>query len=60
MEAAPLAARILAEELGRDAAFAEAQVADFVELAVGYLPPPDLLAGSGAAPDGSPPPPPPT
>ncbi len=60
MEAAPLAARILAEELGRDARFAEAQVADFLELAAGYLPPPDLLAGSGAAPDGSPPPPPPS
>ena len=44
IEAAPQAAAILAEELGRDAQFAEAQCAAFLEVAQGYLPPADLRA----------------
>ena len=39
IEAAPKAAAVLAEELGRDAAFAQAQLDDFLEVAGGYLPP---------------------
>ena len=39
IEAAPRAAAILAEELGRDATFAKAQLDAFVELAGAYLPP---------------------
>ena len=41
IEAAPRAAAILAEELGRDAKFAQAQLDAFLELAGGYLPPAD-------------------
>ena len=37
IEAAPAVAAILAEELGRDASWAENQAADFVRLARGYL-----------------------
>jgi glycerol-3-phosphate dehydrogenase len=39
IEAAPRAAAILAEELGRDAAFAQAQLDAFLDVAGGYLPP---------------------
>lgn len=38
IEAAPTAARILARELGRDAAWVEAQVAAYTALARGYVP----------------------
>jgi glycerol-3-phosphate dehydrogenase len=41
IEAAPRAAAILAEELGRDAKFAQAQLDAFLEVAGGYLPPAD-------------------
>jgi glycerol-3-phosphate dehydrogenase len=39
IEAAPAAARILAGELGRDDAWAAAEVAAFTALAESYLPP---------------------
>jgi len=42
IEAAPRAAAILADELGRDATFAQAQLDAFLEVAGGYLPPADL------------------
>ncbi len=38
IEAAPLVAEIMARELGRDAAWQEAQVAEYRELARGYIP----------------------
>jgi glycerol-3-phosphate dehydrogenase len=41
IEAAPRAAAILAEELGRDTTFAQAQLDAFLEVAGGYLPPAD-------------------
>jgi glycerol-3-phosphate dehydrogenase len=37
LEAAPGVARVLAEELGRDGAWAEAQSASFASLAEGYI-----------------------
>ena len=37
IEAAPAVARLLARELGRDAAWEARQVADYRELAAGYL-----------------------
>jgi glycerol-3-phosphate dehydrogenase len=40
IEAAPKAAALLAGELGRDKAWAKAQVAEYTTLANGYLPPP--------------------
>jgi glycerol-3-phosphate dehydrogenase len=39
MEAAPAAAAVLAAELGRDAAWERAQVAEFTAIARAYLPP---------------------
>jgi glycerol-3-phosphate dehydrogenase len=39
IEASPKVAHLLAKELGRDKAWAEAQVASFTELAQGYLQP---------------------
>ncbi len=39
IEAAPVTAELLAKELGRDAAWAEAQVGEFTTLAKGYLRP---------------------
>jgi glycerol-3-phosphate dehydrogenase len=42
VEAAPLVATVLAAVLGKDAAWQEAQVTRFRELAAGYLPPPAL------------------
>ncbi len=39
VEAAPDTARLLARELGRDAAWVESQLAEFTALAAGYLPP---------------------
>jgi glycerol-3-phosphate dehydrogenase len=39
IDAAPRAAALLAQELGRDAAWVAAQVAEFTALARGYLPP---------------------
>ncbi len=39
MEAAPMAARLLATELGRDETWERQQVQDFTALAAGYLPP---------------------
>jgi glycerol-3-phosphate dehydrogenase len=42
IEAAPRAAAILTEELGRDAAFAQAQLDAFLDVAGGYLPPAEL------------------
>lgn len=38
IEAAPDVARLMAEELGRDSSWEEAQVRKYVELAAGYLP----------------------
>ena len=46
IEAAPRVARVLAAELGKDAAWEKAQVDSFRELAAGYLPP--GVAGAGA------------
>ena len=46
IEAAPRVARVLAAELGKDAAWEKAQVGSFRELAAGYLPP--GVAGAGA------------
>jgi glycerol-3-phosphate dehydrogenase len=43
IEAAPRAAALLADELGRDAAFAQRQLDAFLEVAGGYLPPAELL-----------------
>lgn len=44
IEAAPRAAAILAEELGRDGVFAQAQLDAFLDVAGGYLPPAELGA----------------
>ena len=46
-EAAPLVADLLARELGRDAAWRDAEVARFEEIALAALPPGS--AGTGAA-----------
>ena len=40
IEAAPRAAKLLADELGRDKAWVQAQVQEYAALAKGYLPPP--------------------
>ena len=37
MEAAPLVARLLASELGRDGGWVQAQIESFTDLAEGYL-----------------------
>jgi glycerol-3-phosphate dehydrogenase len=39
IEAAPVAAELMAKELGRDAGWIAAQVAEYTQLAQGYLPP---------------------
>lgn len=44
LEAAPKVASLLARELGRDAAWEAKQVADFTELARGYMMPPSIQA----------------
>jgi glycerol-3-phosphate dehydrogenase len=44
IEAAPIVARLLAAELGRDGKWEEQQVAEFRTLAAGYLPKPSLTS----------------
>ncbi|MGD9763631.1 MAG: FAD-dependent oxidoreductase [Candidatus Binatia bacterium] len=48
IEAAPLAARLIAEELGRDAAWIDQQVRSYAELAAGYLPAGTVASGVAA------------
>jgi glycerol-3-phosphate dehydrogenase len=55
IEAAPMVARLLAAELGRDSAWIQAQIHDFAALARGHVySDPASLAGNTASPsDGS-------